>query len=109
MEKALKTEDVKTEESLGLGRGNSMEKSKDAMKASSNARGLDIRRVYGPPAGKYPPPPRVEAGFRAVFPQKFRSGRGTTDTAREVSYNGKVGGDRTGPLWPGKPPAANDH
>jgi hypothetical protein len=37
MEKALK-EVVKTGESLGLGRGRSMEKSKDAMKASSNGR-----------------------------------------------------------------------
>jgi hypothetical protein len=37
MEKALK-EVVKTEESLRLDRGSSMEKSKDAMKASSNGR-----------------------------------------------------------------------
>jgi hypothetical protein len=48
MEKALEKA-WKTEEAVSLDRGGSMEKSKDAMKASSNGRGLDCRRDYGPP------------------------------------------------------------
>jgi len=57
MEEALKAEDLKTEESLDLDRGSSMEKPKDAMKASSNARvwvagGPVVRLPQVSPAGK---------------------------------------------------------